>query len=196
MCELRRLMTATFLIVATFIAAARVVAQGAATEARAMFAEAQRAYNTQKWQEAKAILARLIESHPDYYRGHELYWNVVGWTEGAAARRAAVSRSLKMFEQAPTEKRDEDFYFQAVKGHESLGDKAQVESLEKEAIARFPRGLMAQIARLDAAREEKDPAKSTTMFQAYIDEFNDNIRALPSFWCKRRSGHRISPSQL
>src|SRR5215510_749803 len=175
MCELCWLMTATLLIVATFIAAPSVVAQGSATEARAMFIEAQKAYNTQKWQEAKAILARLIESHPDYYRGHELYWNVVGWTEGAAARRAAVSRSLKMFEQAPTEKRDEDFYFQAVKGHESLGDKARVESLKKEAIARFPRGLMAQIARQDAAREEKDPAKSATMFQAYIDEFNDNI---------------------
>jgi len=173
--ELCRLMTAAFLIVAIVTAAPRVFAQIAPTEARAMFNEAQRAYNAQKWQEAKAILARLIESHPDHYRGHELYWDVVGWTEGAAARRAAVSRSLKIFEQALTEKRDEDFYFRAVKGHESLGDKARVESLKEEAIARFPRGLMGQSARLDAAREEKDPAKSAAMFQTYIDEFNDNI---------------------
>jgi len=69
--KLRRLMTATFLIVATVIAARNVVAQNDATDPQAMFNQAAQAYNAQKWLDAKAILAKLIESHPEYHRGHD-----------------------------------------------------------------------------------------------------------------------------
>jgi len=177
--KLRRLMTATFLILATVTAAQNVVAQNDAADARAMFNQALKAYNAQKWLDAKAMLAKLIESNPNHIRGHEMYWEVVGWTEGAAARRAAVARSLKRFEQTPPGKRNEDFYFQVVKGYEILEDKARAEEMTKEAIAKFPRGGQAQNARLAAAREEKDPAKSVALFQAYIDEFDDNIGLTP-----------------
>jgi thiol-disulfide isomerase/thioredoxin len=173
--KLCRLMAATFLILATATAARNIVAQDGAAEARAMFSEAVAAHNARKALDAKAILAKLIESHPDHYRGHGLYWEVVGQTEDATARRAVVARSLKQFEQAPPEKRSEDFYIWAVRGYEILEDKARAEALKREAIAKFPHGYVAQNARLAAAKEEKDPAKSTALFQAFIDEFNDSV---------------------
>src|SRR5215475_5261213 len=129
--KLRRPMTATFWIVAAVIAARNVVAQNDATDPQAMFNQAAQAYNAQKWLDAKAILAKLIESHPDHYQGHGLYWEVLGWAEDETARRAAVVRSLKQFEGAPPEKRNENFYFQAVKGYEILEDEARVGALKK-----------------------------------------------------------------
>src|SRR5262249_26392808 len=107
-------MLATLLLIATAAAAQNPAPQNNADEARTMYSEATQAYNSGKMLDAKAILVKLIESHPDYYRGHGLYWNVVGRTEDAAAKRAAAARSLKQFEQVPLEKRGEDFYNAAV----------------------------------------------------------------------------------
>lgn len=174
----RRLITATFLIVAIAAAAWNVLAQSDDAEARMarmMFNAAVAAHNARKVLDAKTILAKLVESHPYHYRGHGMYWDVVGQTEDATARRAVVARSLKQFEQAPPEKRSEDFYTWATRGYEILEDKTRAEALRREAIAKFPRGYEAQNARLAAAKEEKDPAKSTALFQSFIDEFNDNV---------------------
>jgi len=173
--KLRRLMTSTFLIAAATSATHIVHAQNYDAEARAMFNEAVAAHNARRELDAKAILAKLVESYPYHYRGHGLYWDVVGQTEDATARRAVVARSLKQFEQAPLEKRSEDFYTFAVRGYEILGDKDRAEVLKSEAIAKFPRGYEAQNARLAAANEEKDPIKSAALFQAFIDEFSDNV---------------------
>src|SRR5262245_2923076 len=173
--KLCRLMTATFLIVAIATAARNVLAQSDDAEAWAMFNEAVAARKARKELDAKAILAKLVESHPYHYRGHGEYWDVVGQTEDATARRSVVARSLKQFEQAPLERRSEDFYTWAVRGYEILEDKTRAEALRREAIAKFPRGYEAQNARLAAANEEKDPIKSTALFQSFIDEFNDIV---------------------
>jgi peroxiredoxin len=170
-----RLMIVTLLLAVTAAAAQNPSTQNDADEARAMYSEAVKAYNAGRILEAKTILAKLLERYPDYFRGHGLYWDVVGSTEDAAARRAAAARSLKQFEQVPPEKRTEDFYSAAIRGHGIVEDKARAEALKKEVIAKFPRGSQAQSARLAEAREEKDPAKSAALYQAYIDEFNDNV---------------------
>ncbi len=170
-----RLMIAILLVATTTTATQNPAAQNDANEARTMYRQAADAFNTGKMLDAKAMLVKLIERYPDYYRGHGLYWDVVGRTEDAAARRTAAARSLKQFEQVPPEKRSEDFYSEAVSGYEIVEDKTRAEALKKEAIAKFPRGSYAQLARLAAAREEKDPAKSAALYQAYLDEFNDNV---------------------
>ena len=167
----------SFMIVTLSLVVVTQAAQETATDARSLFNQAVKDVDAGKLLEAKATLVKLIERYPDYYSGHVLYWEVIGKTEDVAARRAAVERSLKQFEQTPPEKRTENFYAHFIRGCESLGYKTRAEALNKEAIAKFPRGLRAQMARMVAAREEKDPAKSVALFQAYIEEFNDNVSA-------------------
>ena len=175
------------LLIAIWLLAAPVqAAQNEAADPQSLHNQAITAFYTGKIQEAKALLAKLLERHPDFYRGYELYWDAVGRTEDAAARHAAIERSLKQFDQTPPEKRVEDYYNSYIHGCEALGDNARAEAARKEAIAKFPRGLISQIARLDAAREEKDPAKSARLNQAYIDEFNDNVS-----WAKSAAGEKF-----
>src|SRR5262249_35946730 len=164
------------LLIAIWLLAAPVqAAQNETADPQSLHNQAITAFYAGKIQEAKALLAKLLERHPDFYRGYELYWDAVGRTEDAAARHAPIEHSLKQFDQTPPEKRIEDYYNSYIRGCEALGDKARSEALRKEAIAKFPRGLIFQSARLDAAREEKDPAKSARLNQAYIDEFNDKV---------------------
>lgn len=75
----------------------------------------------------------------------------------------------------PAAARTEEFYKAAIDGHELLQNSERVEALKKEAIAKFPRGMTAQVARIDSAREEKDPVKAAAILQNYIDEFDENV---------------------
>src|SRR5262249_20383720 len=174
------------LIAISLLAASVQAAQNEAADPQSLHNQAMTAFYAGKIPEAKAILTRLLERHPDFYRGYELYWDAVGRTEDAAARHAAIEHSLKQFEQTPPEKRAEDYYDSFIRGCEALGNKARAEALRKEAIAKFPRGLISQSARLQAAREEKDPAESARLNQAYIDEFNDKVS-----WGKIAAGEKF-----
>ena len=122
------------------------------------------------------FLERLLVEHPDYYRGYRVLWDAIGRTEDAAVRRAAVERDLKLFEAAPIVARDEEFYSDFISGYKILENKQRIIEIEAECIAKFPRGLLAQLKRLDAAREaaEKDPAKAAELYAAYLKEFDDN----------------------
>jgi hypothetical protein len=113
--------------------------------------------------------------HPDYFRGYRVYWDIVGRTEDSAARRAAVERSLKLFEAAFIEKRTEDFYSNMIVGYTILDNPLRVGELQKECKQRYPRGLTAQQTDLDAARKEPSPARAAQIYAEYIKDFPENI---------------------
>lgn len=141
------------------------------------YAQAIRAFNAGRLADAKSLLEKLLTEYPQYYRGYSVYWNVIGRTQDAEARRAAARRDLKRFEQAPAASRDEDFYTNFLSGYQILGDNQQIAGIEAECIAKFPRGLLAQQKRLDRARElsEKDPRQAAQIYATYLKDFDDNV---------------------
>jgi peroxiredoxin len=51
----------------------------------------------------------------------------------------------------------------------------RVEALRAEARNRFPRGLIAQGAKLDAAGSEEDPVLAAALYRKFMDEFPENV---------------------
>jgi peroxiredoxin len=141
------------------------------------YAEAIRARNAGRLADAKSLLEKLLTEYPQYYRGYSVFWDVIGRTEDAEARRAAAKRDLNLFEQASSASRDEDFYHNFLSGYKILGDNKRVTEIEAECIAKFPRGLLAQEKRLNKARElsEKDPRQAAQIYATYLKEFDDNV---------------------
>lgn len=159
-----------------FLMPSRIPAvQETGKDVKAIYNQAVVALNSGKIHEAKAILDKLLANHPDIYRAHELFWDAEGRTADAEARKAAIRRSLGQFEKVPFAERTEEFYQAAVAGCEALQDSARAEAWKQEAISKFPRGGMAQSARLDSARKEKDPVKAAAMLQSFADEFDENV---------------------
>ena len=132
--------------------------------------------NSGKIVEARQILEKLVKIDPPHYRAHRIYWMTVGRTEDPAAQHAAVRSSLERFAQVEPELRDEDFYWISIEGHEiHLSDQDSASQLSDEAVRRFPRGLIAQQAKLEEASEEKDPLKAAGLYQAYLEDFDENV---------------------
>jgi len=65
-----------------------------------VYASAIAEYNAGRIAQARTQLEKLLQEHPNYFRGYRSYWDAVGRTEDSAARRGAVERSLKLFEAA------------------------------------------------------------------------------------------------
>ncbi len=124
--------------------------------------------------EAAEVLQRLIDEHPDYYSGYRLYWDALGKVADEVAMREHVRVSLAKFERIPRDERTEDFYNAAMVGARYIEDEARKKVFEAEVIERFPRGLTAQIARLDAARDAERPREARSLYIAYMDAFPDN----------------------
>ena len=141
------------------------------------YAEAIRAVNAGRLADAKSLLEKLLTEHPQYYRGYSVFWDVIGRTEDAEARRAAAKRDLKLFEQASPASRDEDFYTNFLSGYKILGDNKRITEIEAERITKFPRGLLAQDKELKRARElsEKDPREAAQIYATYLKDFDDNV---------------------
>jgi peroxiredoxin len=144
---------------------------------RERYAEAIKALNEGRPNDGKALLEKLLADHPDYYRGYSVFWRAVGLTQNSETRKTTVERDLKLFEQAPTEKRDEDFYNNFRAGYQILQDNRRVAEVDAECINKFPRGLLAQSKRLDAAKasQQDDPIKSAALYAAYMKEFEENV---------------------
>ncbi len=142
-----------------------------------LYSEAIQSFNAGRLAEAKSLLEKLLTDHPDYYRGYSVYWDSIGRTQNAAARRAAAERDLKRFERAPIDNRDQDFYSNFIAGYKLLSNTQRIAAIEAECLAKFPRGTLAQSRRLSAARESKqtDPVKSAALYTAYLKDFDDNI---------------------
>src|SRR5437773_11288061 len=103
---------------ALFATAAVLMGQDqAADPLRKIYATAVAEYNAGRITQARTQLEKLLKEHPDYFRGYRLFWNVVGRTGDAAARRAAAERDLKLFEAASIEQRTEDFYSNMIAGY-------------------------------------------------------------------------------
>jgi hypothetical protein len=69
-----------------------------ARDSQSIYGRAVAAWNFGKIPEAKAILDKLLADYPDFYEGYPVYWDVLGRTDEAEARKAAahaVSGSLK-----------------------------------------------------------------------------------------------------
>lgn len=121
------------------------------------------------------ILEKLVSLDPPHYRAHWIYWMTVARTEHPEAQRAVILSSLGRFAQVEPELRDEEFYRVSIDGHRQLGDEDSASPLRKEAIQRFPRGLIAQKAKLDEAGQEKDPLRAAELYQTYLANFDENV---------------------
>src|SRR5258705_1338061 len=150
------------------LAIAAVAAQESAPTAKSMYAAAVTDYNAGRMPDARKKLAELFDQHPKYFRGYDLFWSVIGRTENEDARKAAVRRTLPLFENASGDERDEDFYVNFIKACEIIGDPARAEALKKEQVARVPKGLAAQQAILSKARNEIDPVKAVDLYDSYL----------------------------
>jgi hypothetical protein len=84
---------------------------------------------------------------------------------------------LKLFEQAPPEKRDEDFYNNFRQGCEILQNNRRIAEIDAECMKKFPRGRLAQFKRLEAARalQKDDPVQAAALYAAYLKDFDENI---------------------
>lgn len=165
------------------------------------YAEAIDAYNAGRLAQAKSLLEKLLTDHPDYYRGYSAYWDSVARTEDAEARRKVAERDLKLFEKAPVERRDPEFYRNFIAGYKILGNNQRIGEIEAECIAKFPRGNLAQQKRLEAARDAKDPAKAAELYAAYMKEFDENtswtsLAARDRFTIITEHPDRFDPQQL
>jgi len=142
---------------------------------RKVYAAAITEYNAGRIVQARTHLETFLKEHPDYFRGYRVYWEAVGRTENSVARRAAVTRDLRLFENASVEKRTEEFYSNMIAGYTILDNPLRAAELQKECKQRYPRGLIAQKAVLDSAREESDPARASQTYTKYIQDFRENI---------------------
>ena len=124
--------------------------------------------------EAAELLQRLIDEYPDYYSSYREYWESLGRVADAETMREHVRASLLRFEQVPRDERPEDLYLAAMEGARRIEDKEREKAFKVEVIERFPRGLTAQSARLDAARDAESPREARSLYIAYMDAFPDN----------------------
>jgi peroxiredoxin len=133
------------------------------------------AFNSGRIAEAKAILEPLLHEQPDAFERYPLYWSALGRVEDSAAVKAAVESAVAYFVEIPAERRDEDYYIACLEAYRILGDEARDASVRAEAIAKLPRGRIAQKALLDAAQDEKDALRSAALLTDYLKRFDDNI---------------------
>jgi peroxiredoxin len=133
------------------------------------------AFNSGRIAEAKAILEPLLREQPDAFERYALYWSALGRVENGAAVKAAVESAVAYFAGIPAERRNEDYYVACLEAYRILADEARGASVKAEAIAKLPRGRIAQKALLDAARDEKDVQKSAALLTDYLNRFDDNI---------------------
>jgi len=159
---------------ALFATAAVLIGQ-APDPLQKVYASAVAEYNAGRIAQARTQLEKLLNEHPDYFRGYRVYWDAVGRTEDSAARRAAVERHLKLFEAASIERRTEEFYSNMIAGYTILDNPLRVSELQEECKQRYPRGRMAQQAVLDSARKESGPARAAQIYAEYIKGFPENI---------------------
>src|SRR5437016_20192 len=159
---------------ALFATAAVLIGQ-APDPLQKVYASAVAEYNAGRIAQARTQLEKLLNEHPDYFRGYRVYWDAVGRTEDSAARRGAVERNLKLFEAASIGERTEGFYSNMIAGYTILDNPLRVSELQEECKQRYPRGLMAQQAVLDSARIESGPARAAEIYAEYIKEFPENI---------------------
>ena len=71
---------------ALFATAAVVIGQ-APDPLQKVYASAVAEYNAGRIAQARTQLEKLLNEHPDYFRGYRVYWDAVGRTEDSAARR-------------------------------------------------------------------------------------------------------------
>jgi len=172
---LMRLRPFRVILVLLTLATPAAAAPDSKSEPESLYDRAAEALNAKKFSEAQGILSRLMERYPAYYNAHGLYWDTVGHLEDASARRTAVARSLESLAKVPRRRRNDDFYTVFIRGCNILEDQARARAFESEAIRRLPRGVVAQESRLGAATQEKDPLKAVAVYQAYIDDFPENV---------------------
>jgi peroxiredoxin len=139
------------------------------------YTRAVRAFNAGRIPEAKDQLAALLTRDPDFFKAYELYWRAVERTSGDDAAQMAIKQAMERFAQTPPAQRTEDYYTAYQEGLTLLKHSDDTQRVHREAIERFPRGLTAQGALLDAARDEKDPKRAAQLYQDYLDRFDDNI---------------------
>jgi peroxiredoxin len=146
-----------------------------AVEAGSTYDDAVDAFNAGRIAEAKTILERRLHDRPEAFVEYPLYWQALGRVEDPKAVKSVVAAAVSYFAEIPHENRDQDYYIAGLEACRILGDDARAESLKAEAIAKLPRGRVAQKALMDAAEAEQDPVKSAALYQDYLDKFDDNV---------------------
>jgi peroxiredoxin len=164
-----------------------------AQDSRKAYGSAVADFNAGRIPEAKEKLAALLAADPDYFRGYALYWRAVARCDGEERQAQVVEQALSRFAAIPPEKRTEDFYYAYADGFKDLKRDDEARRITAEAIARYPKGGMAQSAILDSARKEQDPRRAAQIYRDYMNRFEDNvswceIAARDRFWLM--SGHR------
>src|SRR5689334_8420875 len=78
-------------------------------DVNSIYSEAVGHLNAGRIAKARALLDDLMTSSPGYYRGYRVWWDAIATLDGGAVRRDVVTHDIVLFEQAPREKRDEEF---------------------------------------------------------------------------------------
>lgn len=139
------------------------------------YAKAVTAFNAGRFSEARDRMAALLAKHSDFFRGYDLYWNAIGRSEGEAARKDAILKALPRFESAAESARNEDYFQSYRQACVLLGRTDRLVTLQRDELAKFPKGAAAKKFRLDQARNEPDAVKAAALYQAYADDFSEDL---------------------
>lgn len=125
--------------------------------------------------ESRALLREIVDRYPTYFIAYPLLWRVEGRAGDERAMQRSIRESLASFDRVPASDRDESWFESYIAGARLLANEGVAQELRREAVERFPRGMIAQEALLEAARSADDPVQAAASYREFIREFPRNV---------------------